>query len=173
MQSLGNSVVVYCTFRSSLRQSLARITTQRVSRVIATTDRTLRRLGIPEPVIQVGALNPHAGGGGALGHEESEVIGPAIDDARRTGICVTGPLPSDSMFLKSGVDAFIVMLHDHGQIAAELLTGHDPVALVIGSPILLSVVERKTRGAKIAGTGVADPAAIIEAITVVARAASV
>lgn len=57
---------------------------------------TLRRsliedFGIVEPRIAVMALNPHAGDGGLLGHEEQEIIRPAIVEAFRQGVLAFGP----------------------------------------------------------------------------------
>src|SRR6185369_5507264 len=37
-----------------------------------------RNFGIEEPRLAIAGLNPHAGEGGALGHEEIEIIQPAI-----------------------------------------------------------------------------------------------
>jgi 4-hydroxy-L-threonine phosphate dehydrogenase PdxA len=68
----------------------------------------------------VSGVNPHAGEAGLLGREEIEVIAPAIAAERDRGIDATGPFGCDTMFHKQGADAFIVMLHDQGHIAAKL-----------------------------------------------------
>jgi 4-hydroxy-L-threonine phosphate dehydrogenase PdxA len=62
-----------------------------------------------------------------------------------------------------GYDAFVVMLHDQGHIAAKLLARNAVAALTIGTPILFSSVAHGT-GHDIAGKGVADPTAMIEAV---------
>jgi 4-hydroxy-L-threonine phosphate dehydrogenase PdxA len=64
---------------------------------------------------------------------------------------------------KQGADAFIVMLHDQGHIAAKLLAPNQAAALSIGSPILFSSVAHGS-AFDIAGKGIASPAAMIEAI---------
>src|SRR5262249_55414976 len=132
-----------------------------IARVIAATDRALKRLGTAAP--KIGGLNPHAGEGGLFGREETEVIKPAIDAAVAQGIAVTGPFGADTMFHRQGVDAFIVMLHDQGHIAAKLLAQNAVAALTIGSPILFSSVAHGSAH-DIAGQGVADAKAMIEAV---------
>ncbi len=67
------------------------------------------------------------------------------------------------MFRKKGCDAFIVMLHDQGHIAAKLLAFNRTAGLSIGSPILFSSVAHGSAH-DIAGKGVADPGAMIEAV---------
>jgi 4-hydroxy-L-threonine phosphate dehydrogenase PdxA len=63
------------------------------------------------------------------------------------------------MFEMKDIDAFIVMLHDQGHIAAKLLAPNAIAALTIGTPILFSSVAYG-----IAGKGVASPQAMIEAV---------
>ena len=41
------------------------------------TARALPRFGVPHPRLAVAGLNPHAGEGGLMGHEEAEVIAQA------------------------------------------------------------------------------------------------
>ncbi len=72
------------------------------------------------------------------------------------------------MFRKKARDAFIVMLHDQGHIAAKLLAFNRTAGLSIGSPILFSSVAHGSAH-DIAGKGVADPGAMIEAITRLAK----
>ena len=62
------------------------------------------------------------------------------------------------------VDAFVVMLHDQGHIAAKLLAFNQSAAFAIGSPILFSSVAHGS-AFDIAGRGLANPSAVIEAIT--------
>jgi 4-hydroxy-L-threonine phosphate dehydrogenase PdxA len=67
------------------------------------------------------------------------------------------------MFQMKDVDAFVVMLHDQGHIAAKVLAPNAAVAFSIGSPILFASVAHGT-GHDIAGQGVANPAAMIDAV---------
>jgi len=144
------------------------ITGERVERVIRITDASLKKLGITHPRIFVGGLNPHAGEDGMFGREEIEIIEPAIRKTAQDGIEASGPFGADTMFRKKGCDAFIVMLHDQGHIAAKLQAFNRTAGLSIGSPILFSSVAHGSAH-DIAGKGQADPGAMIEAITRLAR----
>jgi 4-hydroxy-L-threonine phosphate dehydrogenase PdxA len=163
--------IVHCTLHVSVSAAIALITRKRVDHVIRVADRTLCRLGIEKPKIHVSGLNPHAGEGGLFGHEEIEIIAPAIHAAASDGIDVSGPFGADTMFHKSGVDAFIVMLHDQGHITAKLLARRATAGLAIGSPILFSSVAHGS-GHDIVGKGVADPTAMIQAIMRLARSSA-
>src|SRR5262249_17287393 len=104
------------------------------------------------------------------GREEIEVIKPAIDAAAADGLNVAGPFGADTMLRMAGFDAFVVMLHDQGHIAAKLLAPNATAAMTIGSPILFSSVAHG-RPQDIAGQGVAGRAAMIEAILRLSKAA--
>jgi 4-hydroxythreonine-4-phosphate dehydrogenase len=169
MLCFGETRIAHVTLHTSVRQAIEAITSERVASVIRTTDRTLRQLGIAAPRIAVSGLNPHAGEGGLFGREEIEIVEPAIAAAAADGITVTGPFGADTMFHMPGIDGFVVMLHDQGHIAAKLLARNAASALSIGAPILFASVAHGT-GHDIAGKGVADPAAMIEAILRLCRA---
>jgi 4-hydroxythreonine-4-phosphate dehydrogenase len=163
MLAFGDTKIAHATLHQSVRQALDAITPERVARVIAETARTLQRMGVTKPRIAVSGLNPHAGEGGLFGREEIEIIQPAIDAAAAQGLDVAGPFGADTMFHMTGIDAFVVMLHDQGHIAAKLLAENAAAALAIGTPILFSSVAHGSAH-DIAGKGVADPTAMIEAV---------
>jgi len=169
MLCFGNTKIVHCTLHVSVKSAIDLITRERVRRVIDTTYGALKRLGTRTPVICVGGLNPHAGEGGLFGQEDLDIVKPAIEEAAAEGIRVSGPHGADTMFHKSGIDAFIVMLHDQGHIAAKLLAPRATAGLAIGSPILFSSVAHGS-GHDIVGKGVASPSAMIEAISRLAKA---
>ena len=129
MLCFGSTRISHATLHQSVRQALQAITRQRVTRVINETARTLQRMGIAAPRIAVSGLNPHAGEGGLFGREEIEIINPAIDAAVADGVAVAGPFGADTMFHMQGFDAFVVMLHDQGHIAAKLLAENAAAAL--------------------------------------------
>jgi 4-hydroxy-L-threonine phosphate dehydrogenase PdxA len=165
------SRIVHATLHLSVREALKLITRERVGRVIRVTDAALKKLGIAKPKIFVSGLNPHAGEDGLFGRDEIEIIEPAIHAAAKSGIAVSGPFGADTMFHKKDSDAFIVMLHDQGHIAAKLLAFNRTAGLSIGSPILFSSVAHGSAH-DIAGKGKADPGAMIEAITRLAKVGS-
>jgi 4-hydroxythreonine-4-phosphate dehydrogenase len=160
--------IAHATLHVSVREAVALITPERVERVIRVVDTALKQLGIARPKIFVGGLNPHAGEDGMFGSEEIEIIIPAIARAARNGIEASGPFGADTMFRKKGCDGYIVMLHVQGPLAAKLLAFNRTDGLSIGSPILFSSVAHGSAH-DIAGKGVADPGAMVEAITRLAR----
>ena len=160
--------IVHATLHVSVREAVALITPERVERVIRVVDTSLKQLGVRKPRIFVGGLNPHAGEDGMFGSEEIDIIIPSIARAAKAGIEASGPFGADTMFRKKGCDAFIVMLHDQGHIAAKLQAFNRTAGLSIGSPILFSSVAHGSAH-DIAGQGKADAGSMIEAITRLAR----
>ena len=154
--------IVHVTLHVSVGQALRLLTRERITRAILAADGALKRLGVPAPRIAVGGLNPHAGEGGLFGAEDDEVTAPAIADAVAAGARAEGPFGADTMFHKRGYDAFMVMLHDQGHIAAKLQAPQRTAGLAIGAPILFSSVAHGS-GHDIVGQGKANASAMIEA----------
>jgi 4-hydroxy-L-threonine phosphate dehydrogenase PdxA len=163
MLCFGDTKIAHVTLHRSVREAIVQITRDHVARAIRATDTALKRLGLPSRRIAVSGLNPHAGEGGLFGREELEIIRPAMDDVAAEGLSVHGPYGADTMFHMPGFDAFVVMLHDQGHIATKLLAQNAASALAIGAPILFASVAHGT-GHDIAGQGIANPAAMIEAV---------
>lgn len=143
------------------------ITTERVAQSLRLTAEVMTAAGIPNPRIGVAALNPHAGDGGNFGHEDDEIIAPAIAEARAAGIAVTGPVPSDTVFvraIKGGeFDAVMTMYHDQGQIAMKLVGFDRGVTLIAGYPFPIVTPAHGT-AFDIAGQGRADTGASFNAL---------
>lgn len=155
--------IVHVTLHVSVARALTLLTRARITQAILAADAALKRLGIAAPRIAVGGLNPHAGEGGLFGAEDDAVTAPAIADARAAGATVDGPFGADTMFHKKGYDAFTVMLHDQGHIAAKMVAAHRTAGLAIGTEVLFSSVAHGS-GHDIAGRGMADPTAMIAAV---------
>jgi 4-hydroxythreonine-4-phosphate dehydrogenase len=146
------------TSHIALRDVADTITGERVAEATHLIHRTLRRAGIDRPRIAVAALNPHAGDGGNFGREEIDVLTPAIEDLARGQMSVTGPWPSDTVFLKAvrrEIDAVVTMYHDQGQIALKLLGFDRGVTVQGGLPVPVSTPAHGT-AFDIAGQGIAD-----------------
>jgi 4-hydroxythreonine-4-phosphate dehydrogenase len=155
--------IAHATLHASLKRAIELLTRSRVLNAIRSTDSALRRLGVASPRIAVSGLNPHAGEGGLFGDEERATIGPAISDAQKSGVAAEGPFGADTMFLKKGYDAFVVMVHDQGHIMAKTHAPAGAAALTIGTPVLFSSVAHGS-ALDIAGKNRADPSAMIAAI---------
>ena len=156
--------IAHVTLHASVVKSVSMITQPRVARTIRAVSQTLSKIGIEAAKIAVSGLNPHAGEGGAFGREDLDIVCPAIEDARRSGIVVDGPIGADTLFHRQGYDAYVVMLHDQGHVAAKLLAPNGAAALTIGTPVLFSSVGHGS-ALDIAGKGKAQPRAMVEAIT--------
>ncbi len=165
------SRIVHATLHVSLRRAIELVTRGRVERVLRATHGALRRLGIDAPRIAVAGLNPHAGESGLFGDDERETIEPAIAAARADGIAADGPFGADTMLRRPGYDAFVVMYHDQGHIAAKLLAPNRTAGLTIGTPVLFSSVAHGS-ALDIAGRGRASAEAMVEAVARLAGARS-
>ena len=116
---------------------------------------TLRRAGCSHPQILVAALNPHSGENGTCGREESEIICPAIERARREGMSLEGPFSADTLFgraFEDKKDGVITMYHDQGQIAIKLQNFMHCVTISAGLPHPITTPAHGT-AYDIAGTG--------------------
>jgi 4-hydroxy-L-threonine phosphate dehydrogenase PdxA len=156
--------IAHVTLHASVVNALGMITQPRVTRTIRAVWQTLKKLGVEKPKIAVSGVNPHAGEGGAFGREDLDIVAPALEGARREGIVADGPIGADTLIQRKGYDAYVVMLHDQGHVAAKLLAPNGSAALTIGTPVLFSSVAHGS-ALDIAGRGQAEHRAMVEAIT--------
>lgn len=163
MLCFGNMRIVHTTLHVGLRQAIDLVTPERVLRVLEATRAVLVKLGVATPRIAVSGLNPHASERGMFGNEEATIIEPAMEKARARGVVCEGPFGADIMFHMSGYDAFVVMVHDQGHLAAKLLATNRAAAMTIGTPILFSSVAHGS-ALDIAGQNKASPEAVVEAL---------
>lgn len=143
------------------------------ARARATLRGLQRSFGIAAPRLAVAGLNPHAGENGALGREEVDVIGPAIDTLRAEGWDVTGPHPADTMFhvaARARYDAALCMYHDQALIPLKALHFEEGVNLTLGLPLVRTAPDHGT-AFDIAGEDRADPRAMAAAIRMAASCA--
>jgi 4-hydroxythreonine-4-phosphate dehydrogenase len=134
------------------------LSVERIVSRLQLTDRTMRAAGFASPRIAVAALNPHAGEGGAFGHEDDAIIAPAVVQAKAEGLDVSGPFPSDTVFLRARdghFDAVLTMYHDQGQIAIKLLGFERGVTLLAGMQVPITTPAHGT-AYDIAGAGKAN-----------------
>lgn len=124
------------------------------------------RFGIVHPRLAVAGLNPHAGEGGAIGHEDEDIIHPAIMKLRSEGIDAFGPLPADTMFhdeARRRYDVAICMYHDQALIPVKALGFDDSVNVTLGLPFVRTSPDHGTAFG-IAGQGIAREDSLVAAL---------
>lgn len=167
--------VVPVTIHVSLRDALAQLTSELIVSTVRIVAIELKsRFGIANPRIAISGLNPHAGEGGSLGHEEQTVIAPAIKTLRGDGIEAKGPLPADTMFheaARNSYDCAVCMYHDQALIPIKTVAFDDAVNVTLGLPFIRTSPDHGT-AFDIAGTGKANPASLIAALRLASRMAA-
>lgn len=130
-------------------------------------DDALRRdFGVTQPRIAVAGLNPHAGEGGTIGHEDVTIIAPAIEALQAEGMAITGPISADSLFhaaARARYDAVIAMYHDQALIPIKTLAFETGVNATLGLPFVRTSPDHGT-AFDIAGSGKASPSSLIAAL---------
>jgi 4-hydroxythreonine-4-phosphate dehydrogenase len=173
-----NVIKEFSTFRVTshvaLREAVTMITPERITSAIRLADDTLRAAGRAAPRIGVAALNPHNGENGLFGDEEIRIIRPTVEKLRADGIGCTGPIPSDTIFLralKGEFDGVVMMYHDQGQIATKLLGFNKGITVTAGLKIVFTTPAHGT-AYDIVGQGKADVGALEHAFTLGAKMAA-
>jgi 4-hydroxythreonine-4-phosphate dehydrogenase len=141
---------------------------------LVTADALRRDFGIAAPRLAIAGLNPHAGEGGAIGREEIEIIGPAVEQLRARGVDAQGPSPADTLFhaeARARYDGVLCMYHDQALIPVKMLDFWGGVNVTLGLPIVRTSPDHGT-GFDIAGRGLARPDSLIAAIQLAAAIAA-
>jgi 4-hydroxythreonine-4-phosphate dehydrogenase len=134
--------------------------------IIITHNALIRDFAIAAPRVAVAGLNPHAGEGGAMGHEDSELIMPVLNDLRAKGMDIAGPLPADTMFhsrARAAYDVAICMYHDQALIPIKTIDFDGGVNVTLGLPFVRTSPDHGT-AYDIAGRGIAQAGSVIAAL---------
>ena len=159
--------VVPVTIHLPLSQVPTALTADLLEDTIRITHAALiRDFGLPLPRLAVAGLNPHAGEGGAMGHEENSLITPALNRLRAEGMLINGPLSADTMFharARDSYDVAICMYHDQALIPIKTLDFDGGVNVTLGLPFVRTSPDHGT-AFDIAGKGIARPDSLIAAL---------
>jgi len=172
-----NINVIHVSTHVSLRQACDLVKKERIIQVIELIVDGLKRLGKTNLKIGVAGLNPHSGDNGLFGTEDIEEIMPAVEEAKKMGYDVEGPVPPDTMFAKAAMGAYgggVAMYHDQGHIPFKLagfkwnaekqqMDSVKGVNITLGLPIIRTSVDHGT-AFEIAGKGIASADAMVLAI---------
>ncbi|MDX1444399.1 MAG: 4-hydroxythreonine-4-phosphate dehydrogenase PdxA [Gammaproteobacteria bacterium] len=175
MLAAGRLRVALATTHLPLRAVPDAITEERLRSVLRVLHAELRdRFDLPQPRILVLGLNPHAGEGGHLGHEDGEIIAPVIDALTAEGMKLSGPLPADTAFTPRWLeqaDAVLAMYHDQGLPVLKHAGFGGAVNITLGLPIIRTSVDHGT-ALELAGSGRAEEGSLRAALLLAAEMAA-
>ena len=133
-----------------------------------------RDFGRHGPRLAVAALNPHAGEGGSLGREETEIIAPAVRALVADGIAARGPISADTLFhpeARATYDVAMCMYHDQALIPVKMLDFWGGVNVTLGLPIVRTSPDHGV-AYDLAGKGLARSDSLIAALRLAADIAA-
>lgn len=163
--------VFFLTRHKSLRAMLDDIKKDRIIDYVKRCTDALEKLGVKEGTMAIAGLNPHCGEHGLFGYEEVEEIMPAVEELKKEGYDVAGPIPADSVFhqvAQGRYNSVLSLYHDQGHIATKTLDFDRTISVTNGMPILRTSVDHGT-AFDIAGKGIAGAISMKEAIRLAAK----
>lgn len=171
----GNATMIMCsdilrvalaTVHIPVEQVAASLSKEALVEQLKELRHTLKQdFGVVEPRIAVLSLNPHAGDGGLLGAQETEIIRPAVLEAYEAGVLAFGPMAADGLFASGGYakyDAILAMYHDQGLTPFKTLSP-DGVNFTAGIDVVRTSPDHGV-AYDIAGKGKADAQSMRNAI---------
>jgi 4-hydroxythreonine-4-phosphate dehydrogenase len=177
----GNITVGLVTTHVALRKVAALLERSEIVRVGLLLRNYLNSRLQKTARIAVAGLNPHAGESGKIGHEEIEIIAPAVAELNQSLITnyespaiFDGPISPDTLFhhlANEQWDAALCMYHDQGLIPLKLHAFYSGVNVTLGLPFPRTSPDHGT-AFSIAGKGIARPDSMIAAINVAAQLAA-
>ncbi len=163
-----NLRVALLTTHVPLREVADYITCDRLRRTVLILEQGLQRyFAIRAPRILVSGLNPHAGEGGHIGREEVEIISPCLQELRKQGLNLRGPLPADTLFNPKDLrqaDAVLAMYHDQGLPVLKHRYFGRAVNVTLGLPFVRTSVDHGS-ALQLAGSGKSDWNSLHAALT--------
>ncbi len=167
----GRMRVVLLTWHISLREVPNFLTPAHLARAVAAADELARAEGVAAPRIGVCGLNPHAGEGGLLGTEETDLLDPILDGLRSRFPGVSRAQPGDTLFarhLRGEFDVVIALYHDQGLAPLKTIDFDQAVNVTLGLPWVRTSPDHGTAFG-LAGKGVASGTSFANAVAVARR----
>lgn len=167
MAFVGRSLrVVLATWHLPLREVPQALNAACMEKAVRRAFTLAWKLGVAQPRIGVCGLNPHAGEGGLLGSEETEVLDPLLDGLRAELPGLSRCLPGDTVFHRQRQGEFDIVVaayHDQALAAVKTLEFDSAVNLTLGLPYIRTSPDHGT-AFDLAGTGEADPSSFAAAL---------
>ena len=163
--------VFFLSRHVSLRRACDMVTKERIIDYVKRCTAALEQLGVTEGTMAVAGLNPHSGEHGLFGTEEGDAVVPAVEELKKQGYDVEGPVSADSVFhlaLQGRYNSVLSLYHDQGHIPTKTLDFERTIAVTCGMPILRTSVDHGT-AFDIAWQNKASAVSMIEAILLAAK----
>lgn len=161
--SAGDLYFFHLTTHVSLQQAIEGVTPERTDSVLRLVGAFARSLGKADAPIGLAGLNPHAGENGLFGHQDDEILAPAVERARQQGINAHGPIAADALIpqaVKGRWNFVIACYHDQGHAPFKAVYGDDGVNITVGLPVVRVSVDHGT-AFDIAGKGIARETSLV------------
>lgn len=161
--SAGDLYFFHLTTHVSMRQAIDNITIERTVNVLKLAGAFAKSMGTPDELIGLAGLNPHAGENRLFGDEDADILAPAVELARASGLNVVGPLPGDALIpaaVRGKYKLVVVCYHDQGHAPFKAVYGDDGVNITVGLPVVRVSVDHGT-AFDIAGKGIAREASLV------------
>lgn len=164
----GGLRIVHATLHQRLADAVTTLDVERVAAAGRALHRALDDLGVPGRIAVFG-INPHAGERGLFGDDDERITAPAVARLCAEGLPVDGPTGADVLLAANEHAGYVAAYHDQGHVPVKVLAGRTAVALSIGAGVPFCSVGHGS-AFDLAGTGRADPEALVRALhTVDAR----
>ena len=118
---------------------------------------------IKNPSVCLLGLNPHAGEGGYIGHEEKDILKPYVNSSPKN---VYGPISADTAFIEDNIkkyDVILAMYQDQGLPVIKSMGFGNTLNVTLGLPFIRISVDHGT-AYEIAGKNKADFSSMDEAL---------
>ena len=162
--------VVPVTTHLPLKDVPSQISKKLLTETIKITNAAMKeKFGIPEPILAISGLNPHAGENGQLGDEEEKIIIPVIRDLEGK-INIIGPLSADTMFhpdARAKYDVAITMYHDQALVPLKTIGFDEGVNITLGLSFIRTSPDHGT-AFDLAGQNAANETSTVNAIKMAA-----
>ena len=119
-----------------LKRIFKKITTKKIVSNIKTINNFYKKYIKRNVKFAITGLNPHCESFEKYS-EEDTIIAPAIKILKKANINISGPLPSDTIFLKSNLkkyDVVVGMYHDQVLAPIKTIYGFDAINITLGLP---------------------------------------
>ena len=156
--------VALLTTHIPLRDVPAKVSNTNLKETVSIISGELKKTWkIENPSICLLGLNPHAGEGGFIGHEDEEVIKPFVSSSNEN---VYGPISADTAFIEKNIkkyDVFLAMYHDQGLPVIKSMGFGNTLNVTLGLPFIRISVDHGT-AYEISGKNKADFSSMEEAL---------